>query len=273
MEVPSKQVEASIQSDSSRDATTALVKTDIRIEAPPEAMPAAEALRKFLNASNIEERMRYTLAPDAMRKFMDRYYSVHPDGPINVDTIGYVRLDPKPQIGGGAHAVFGLESRAWQFPVPVMLEEGKDGFRVDWLSFVEFKDRLLERFFKEYSEGPARFHVGITRTHYFDDTVPNADNKDAFRVSSAPPNPFLATVFVDKDSAVGLDLKDKIPWGAQVWAIAELEWLRLGSQKWVELAAVPQLNWYSVPVAAKTPQPARSPSSPTEIQRAVPIGR
>eukprot|EP01031_Cornospumella_fuschlensis_P004872 gene4872-6093_t len=101
-----------------------------------------------------------------------------------------------------------------------MLEEDKEGYRVDWLSFVEFKDRLLERFFKEYSQGEALFHVGITRAHFFDDTVPNADNKDAFRVSTAPPNPFMATVFVDKESALGKELKDKVPWGAQVWAIA-----------------------------------------------------
>jgi hypothetical protein len=155
------------------------------------------------------------------------------------------------------------------------MEEGKEGFRVDWLSFVEFKDRILERFFKEYSEGPARFHVGLTRTHYFGDGVPNADKKYAFNISSAPPNPFSATVFVDMESALGKELKDKIPWGAQVWAIAELEWMRLGTHQWVELAAVPQLNWYSVPTNASsgTSQPTRSPSSPTEIQRAVPIGR
>ena len=271
MEVPSKPVEAGLKSENTPAGAPEIVIQGL----PPEAEPAAEALKKFLNAANLEERLRYTLAPEMMRDYMERYYSVNPAGPVGVDTIAFVRFDAKPQMGSGAHAVFGLESRAWRYPVPVMLEGGPNGFRVDWLSFVEFKDRLLERFFKEYSEGAARFHVGLTRKHYFESDVPNADKKYAFSISSAPPNPFAATVFVDMESALGKELKEKVPWGAQVWAIAELEWMRLGTHQWVELAAVPQLNWYSVPTSASSSaaQPARSPATPTQIQRAVPIGR
>ncbi len=94
-------------------------------------------------------------------------------------------------------------------------------------------------------------------------------------MSPAPPNPYLATVFVDRDSPLGRELRDKIPWGTQVWAIVELEWLRLGTQKWVELSAVPQLNWYSVPTTAKNGSsgPSRPTSGPTEVQKAVPVGR
>jgi hypothetical protein len=275
MEVPSRTVEAGVR-DSTAGAENSPDKigyTPPKLEGvPPEAKSAAEALAKFLGAKDLEERLRHTLAPETMRDYMERYYAVNSSGPVQVDTIAFVRLDPKPQMGSGAHAVFGLECRAWQYPVPVMLEETTDGFRVDWLSFVEFKDRLLERFFKEYTEGPARFHVGLTRAHYFEGGVPNADKKDAFTVTTAPPNPFQATVFVDKESALGKQLKERVSWGTQVWAIAELEWIKLGAQQWVELAAVPQLNWYSVPTN-KTTMPARAPDTPTEIQKAVPIGR
>lgn len=247
------------------------------IEVPEEAKPAAEALMKFLSARDLEERVRHSLAAESMRPLMERYYQEQPEGPVHVDAVGLVRFDPKPQLGGGAHAVFGLESKEWEFPIPVMLEEGKDGFRVDWLSFVEFKDRLLERFFEVYQEGPARFHVGITRTHYFDDQIPNATSKDAFRVSPAPPNPWQSVVFLDKDSALARDLRDRIPWGAQVWAIVELEWVKLGNLKWVQLAAVPQLNWYSVPAASNGQAGGSSrvfPNAlPSDAQRAVPVGR
>jgi hypothetical protein len=244
-----------------------------------EAKPAAEALKKFLGASNLKERLQYTLAADMMRSTMERYYSVNADGPVTVDAIALVRYDPKPQVGGGAHAVFGLESRTWEFAVPVMLEMHEGHFKVDWLSFIEFKDRFLEKFLSGYQEGSARFHVGITRTHYFEDKVPNASNKDAFRISPAPPNPFSSVVFVDRDSDLGRELRDKITWGAQVWAIVELEWTKLGPQSWVQLAAVPQLNWYSVPNAPKAQRtPASSPIAndaevPTETQKAVPVGR
>lgn len=243
------------------------------MEVPEEGKAAAEALLKFLSAKDFKERLRYTLGATSMKPLMDRYYQAQPSGPIQVDAIGLVRLDPKPQMGGGgAHAVFGVESRAWEYPVPVMLEEGKDGFQVDWLSFVEFKDRILEKFFETYQEGPARFHVILTRVHDFEGKVPNSENKDAFHLRPAPPNPYLNTVFAEKDSQMGRELKDRIPWGAQVWAIVDLEWVKLGSQQWVQLVGVPQLNWYSVPIEPKS-KSGKGVDLPDEVQRAVPVGR
>lgn len=275
VEVPSKSPTSGAQeSASSAAAVTSMDHKEIKREVPPEAKPAVEALEKFLNATSLQERLKYTLAPDSMRSMMERYYSANPDGPIRVDAMGLVTFHPKPQIGGGAHAIFGVESKTWEFPVPVMLEDRGGSFKVDWLSFVEFKDRLLEKFLHTYEEGPARFHVGITRTHYFEDKVPNASAKEAFRISPAPPNPFMATVFVDKESTLGRDLRDKIPWGAQVFAIVELEWMKLGNQAWVQLSGVPQLNWYSVPAVPKAVRESSAPVEvPTETQKAVPIGR
>jgi hypothetical protein len=258
---------------------TASEQGKIILDVPPEAKPAADALQKFLAASSLEERLKYTLAVDSMKPLMEEYYSKEPSRPIPVDAIGLVRLDPKPQLGGGAHAVFGVESKSWKFAIPVMLEERDGSFKVDWLSFVEFKDRRLENYLTNFQEGPALFHVSMTRTHYFEDKVPSSSNKEAFRINPAPPNPFSATVFVDKDSALSRDLRDKIPWGAQVFAIVGLEWIKLGNQAWIQMSSVPQLNWYSVPSGPKAVKASSailrndSTEVPTEIQKAVPIGR
>ncbi|SKA88221.1 hypothetical protein SAMN02745166_01385 [Prosthecobacter debontii] len=275
---PPKAMSSALQNNANDSETTANVTPpssatrELKIEVTDEAKPAADALMRFLTAKDLQERLKYTLAADMMKPLMERYYQAQPSGPVRVDAVGLVRFDPKPQIGGGAHAVFGVESRGWEYPVPVMLEETSKGFQVDWLSFVEFKDRLLEKFFEGYQEGTARFHVGITRTHYFEDKVPNTDNKDAFRIGPAPPNPYLTTIFVEKDSQLGRDLRDRIPWGAQVWAIVDLEWVKLGTQQWVQLASVPQLNWYSVP-SEKKPKSGKTSELPNEVQRAVPVGR
>lgn len=255
----------------------------------PVALPAAETLEKFLSSNDVAERLQYTLGADTMAPLMERYYTRAPDGPIVIDTVHMVRYDPTPQVGSGAHAVFGLGSQTWEYPIPVMLEETQDGWKVDWLAFVEFKDRLLEKFLETYQDGPARFHVGISRTHFFDDTVPNADSRHAFRVGPAPPNPFLKTVFLPKDSTLATQVKDTISWGAQVWAIVELQWRRMGGDQWVEVVAVPQLNWYSVPSVQATTAPipetsarldalpgSSSSSSPTgdgDIPKALPTGR
>ncbi|MES2737931.1 MAG: hypothetical protein V4672_16535 [Verrucomicrobiota bacterium] len=276
-EVPSKTLTPSLQNDSNPANTTSSViptaTAEVQVKTTEEAKPAAEALLKFLNAKDMKERMRYTLAASSMKPLMEMYYKAQPDGPVRVDGITLRRLDPKPQMGSGAHALFSVENRAWEYDVTVMLEETKDGFQVDWLSFVEFKDRLLEKFFEGYQEGAARFHVGITRVHDFEYKLPNSENKDAFRISPSPPNPYLNTVFVEKDSQIGRELKDRIPWGVHVWAIVELEWVKLGSQQWVQLVGVPQLNWYSVPAEPKAKPAKNSTDLPNEIQRAVPVGR
>lgn len=280
MEVPSTDTNKLKQASSDSSKMPSGEQMGVKIDVPPEAKPAVEALQKFLAAETLEERLKYTLAADSMRPLMERYYGTNSNGPILVDAIGLVRFDPKPQMGAGAHALIGLESKTWEFPIIVMLEERQGSFKVDWLSFVEFKDRLLEKYLQTFQEGQVRYHVGLTRTHYFEDKVPNSSNKEAFKLSTAPPNPFSATVFMDKDSALARDLRDKIPWGAQVFAIVELEWMKLGNQAWVQMSAVPQLNWYSVPSAPKAVKANsssiradESSEVPTETQKAVPIGR
>ncbi len=223
----------------------------IKEQAPEEARDAVNALKRFLQASNVSERLSYTLGAEVMKPLMERYYSRAADGPVMVDRIDFVRMDPNPELGSGRHCIFSLENKTWEYPVPVMLEEQPDGFKVDWLAFVEFKDRLLEKFFENYQEGAARFHVGIIRHHYFEDNVPNLDRKYAFRVSPAPPNTFQASVFLNKESPLAEQLRTRLPWETHVWAVVELEWKKLGTQQWVELSAIPQMHWYSLPTAPR----------------------
>jgi hypothetical protein len=224
----------------------------IEVNSPPEAAPAVESLKQFLAAPSLKERLKHTLGADHMQPLMERYYKHSADGPVTVDRIEFIRIDPNPELGAGRHCIFSLENKTWEFPVPVMLEEQKDGFKVDWLAFVEFKDRVLEKFLQTYQEGePARFHVGIIRHHYFEDNVPNLDRKDAFRISPAPPNTFQGYIFLDKESPLARELRARLPWETHVWAIVELEWKKLGTQEWVELSAMPQMHWYSLPVESK----------------------
>lgn len=227
---------------------------------PEKAQPAADALRKFLAATTLEERLRYTLGADLMQPLMERYYARSQEGAVMVDRIQFLRLEPNPELGTGSHCIFSLENKTWEFPVPVMLEEQADGFKVDWLSFVEFKDRLLEKFFKGYQEGSIQAHVGIMRHHYFEDGVPNADRKDAFRITPAPPNTFQASAFIDKDSAFGQEMRKRLPWDKHTWAIVVLEWKKLGTQQWVEVTSMPQTHWYSLPTGPRPISTSQQPA-------------
>ncbi|MBL9131018.1 MAG: hypothetical protein JNG86_07460 [Verrucomicrobiaceae bacterium] len=228
---------------------------------PPKAQPALDALKQFLAASNVADRAKLTLASTEMRPLMERYYSKMSDGPIQVDHIGFSNFDERPDLGSGAHCIFRIENKAWEYPVPVMLEQQPDGWKVDWLTFIELKDRKLEEFFKGYQEGRFMFHVGIYRQHYFEDAVPNRDQKDAFSVGLERPNPFRAPVFLPKETQLAQQLRERLPWEVHVWAIVELEWKKLGSQQWVELVSMPQMHWYFVPTP---PKPQAKPVSATE---------
>ena len=141
-----------------------------------------------------------------------------------------------------------------------MLQEEGGSFKVDWLAFVEFRDNLLYKFLSAYQDEPARFHVGIRRTHYFESDVPDLDGKDCFEIQ--PPLPtYVGFVFVPKTSPLAADLAGRISWEtSKAYVIVELRWRKLGDQKWVELTGVPQLNWYSFPLDSKPSAPKAKPS-------------
>ncbi|MBK8093261.1 MAG: hypothetical protein IPK32_15050 [Verrucomicrobiaceae bacterium] len=230
---------------------------------PPAAQPALDTLKEFLAAANLNERMRHTLGTEYMKPIMQRYYSQNSDGPIQVDNIAYGRYDDNPQLGQGSHCIFHLESKTWEFPVPVMLEQRDDGWKVDWLAFIELRDRKLEAFFQGYQEGRAMFHVGIYRQHYFEDDVPNRSQKDTFSVGLPRPNPFRKPVFLSKDSLLSKQLSERLPWETHVWAIVELEWKKIGTQQWVELVSIPQMHWYSLP-SRPVSTPDKAPAAASE---------
>lgn len=223
------------------------------VQTSPEGKKAAQDLQAFFAAKNLEERIALTLGGESMKSQMQRYYekTKKDPGPIPVDEIRLLRFDPKPQTGGGPHCVFTVASKQWEYPIPVMLQEEGGKFKVDWLTFVEFRDDLLREYLSEFIDVPAKFHVGISRSHYFEDDVPDLDGKDCFKIE--PPLPtYVGYVFTPKGTPLAADLAKRITWEAlTAFVVVELRWKQQGGMKWVELTAVPQLNWYSVPVEPK----------------------
>lgn len=231
-------------------------------DVPPVCNAAVQGLKKFLAASNWKERMPYVQLADQMQRKAEIYYATNQDGPVDVDAIRYLRHDIDPQIGKGMHVVFELSSRAWNYTVPVMVEQINDETRVDWLTFVEFKDDLLNKFTSNYMDGPVRFHVGIRRSHYFEDDVPNADQKDVFEVTTPMEN-VTTYVFTPKGTPLARSLASTLSWDKEVsWVVVELQWRKEGTHKWIELTALPQLNWYS---DGSAPESVSAPSSAVAV--------
>jgi hypothetical protein len=235
---------------------TADTAQDVVVQATPESKRAVDSLQKFFAAKNLAQRIPLTLGGANMKTLMERYYAKKDSGPISVDEIKLLRYDPAPDTGGGPHCVFTVASKQWESPpIPVMLQGESGAFKVDWLAFVEFRDNLLFEFLSGWQDVPARFHVGIRRTHYFEADVPDLDEKICFEIQ--PPANFFGYVFVPKNTPLAADLTSRIGWETlTAYVIVELRWKRLGEMKWVELTNVPQMNWYSFP------RPAQADSDP-----------
>lgn len=219
------------------------------VNVPPEAEDALAALKQFLSARTLLERRPHILGADdpEMVSLVERYYKVNDAGPIMVNNINFIRMDNSPETAKAPHCLFQVATKDLAFPIPVMLQGSPTGFKVDWVSFIEFKDDLLYKFLSNFQENPGSFHVGISRSHYFEEDVPDREAKDCFRIQ--PPFPtYDGYVFVPKDTPLAQDLRTKISWETQTsYVIVELQWRRLGTFQWVEMTGMPQLNWYSAP--------------------------
>jgi len=213
---------------------------------PDEAKPAADALVAFLMADTLEEKRKYILGAEdpQVANLINRYYGANSPTPIPVTTIGFIRHDPNPEVGGGMQSVFMVASPDWKYPIPVMLQETKSGIKLDWIAFTEFKDDWLFKFVETFRSDPARFHVSIRRGHYFDRDVPDLENKHCFFIQP-PQEHFEVAVFVPKNTPLADMLGRELSWGTQnAYVLAEIQWRDDGQFKWVELTAVPQLNWH-----------------------------
>lgn len=220
--------------------------------ATPESQGAVDALKQFLAAPNWKERQKVVQTADKVRPLMEQYYHQNPDGPIAVRQIQLMRHDKTPNTGGPPHCVFQVSGGELKQPLPVMVEEEGNNWKVDWLTFTEFKDELLQRFLESYQDEPKRFHVMMRRTHYFDDDIPGLDKLTCFEIQ--PPMPgFTGHVFARRATPLAHDLDRYVGWEvSKAAAIVEIQWRKEGGQQWVELTGVPQYNWRN-PAAAPAP--------------------
>ena len=239
------------------------------VNATPDAQPAASVLKQFFSAKTWQDRLAFTQAPEVIRPLMERYYGANSDGSLPISRIELIRHDRAPEMGS-PHCVFQVSGPGMEQPLPVMVESSPDGWKVDWLTFTEFKDKLLSRFLHTWTDEPGRFHVMMRRTHYFDEDVPNLDKKYCFELT--PPEPGVSGfVFVPKGNLLARELDKSLGWEiTNVAAIVELQWRKQDRYQWVEMTAVPQYNWRGPD--AKKSAAAGSPDAtkPMTVEKAMP---
>lgn len=207
-----------------------------------EARPALDALLQFFHAATWTERLSLVQSPEAMKPIMEQYYAANPDGALHPSHINLMRHDKAPETGP-PHCVFEVSGGGLKQTLPVMVEDSGAGWQVDWLTFTEFKDELLQKFLAAPQPVPARFHVLMRRAHYFDDDIPALDKKICFQVMVPMPG-FTGDVFAPKGASLARELDKFLGWDvSQAAAVVELQWRKEDRYQWVELTNVVQLNW------------------------------
>lgn len=207
---------------------------------PAEAQSALEALQKFLEAPTWNERAAYVQKPEMVKPLMEKYASKSGDGPIIVGSINFASRFTNDK---GAHCTFEVSGGSLPHPVMAVVEQPSNATaRVDWETFVEFKDDLLLKFLESNGAPNQKFRVTMQRIHYFDKDVPEQDNKDSFGIRQ-PNSLFEGHIFLDKESALATQLATQLPWGKDLLIIAELTWKTNGKNHWVELQAIPSYGW------------------------------
>jgi hypothetical protein len=200
------------------------------------------ALTAFLKAANWRERQSHTQHGTALRSDMEKYYADHADGPIATDSVDYLTSQPTPDGKGRFHLFQVAITDGLGFPVSVESVDGK--FKVDWTSFVEFKDRMLPKYFEKFSSEPATFHAVLHRSHYFGTDVPNQENKICFAVEP-PITGYTNYVWVDKnDTSLISKLAERGEFGFVSYPVISIRWVKeKKGDAYVTLSQIIADNW------------------------------
>ncbi len=202
-----------------------------------------QALNAFLSAPSWMDRVKYSQLPIRTRPEMEAYYKTHPDGPVKATSITFDDIGQSPDKKHRL-ATFHLTFEGNDTGFPVGVEETEEGWRVDWSTFVEFKDERLKQFYAGYTDQPATLKAQVSRAHYFDKDVPSRDQKLCFRID--PPGGGLGGyAFVNTDdNLVAAKIAGRIDWNTLCSWTVRLKWVKTQSgHAYVEMRDVVSSSW------------------------------
>jgi hypothetical protein len=189
--------------------------SDIPVLDAPEA-----ALKAFLSAPDRATRAKHVLFPETVLAKMDAYHASAPDQatvPLSLR-----RNDSNDSLESGEPLVtYLVATREIPDGFPVALVQTADGWKVDWESFVEFRDDHFGRFAQGQGGDAGAFHLLVRNTHYFGPPFKGSDRLTAFRVD--PPLPDRNQyAFVATGSELHKTLARSTEWGRPCAPVLQL---------------------------------------------------
>ena len=207
---------------------------------PSAESAATDALKAFLKAPDWAARIPYILHGEQKRQQIEAYYLASPDEATVALSIEQsdVHDDGKNQI-----VRYQVATAAVPDGFPVSVFNTKEGWKVDWDSFVEFRDDHFQRFANGEGPDSGSFRLFVRNTHYFGEAFRGSDELTAFRVD--PPLPERNHyAFVRTGSEIHKRLAASIEWGKP--CVPTLEIFRRVHEdgtSHLEITAIDAPNW------------------------------
>ena len=208
---------------------------------------AQEALTLFLHARTWQERMALSHGGEQLLNEMQEYYTTHKDGPHPPASVEFIASAPLPE-GSRTVQIFHVtfDDLPQGFPVPV--QETAEGWKIDWETFVEFREGRLKKFLAQYQEAPAVFRVRLQHVPPQENGALELENSHHFRIA-APIDGHEGHAYARQDdSIIGPKLADKLESNTTHYVMAKLKWVKnTNGRAYVELRDITSESWRNEP--------------------------
>ncbi|MFM7181843.1 MAG: hypothetical protein ACKO2G_10325 [Verrucomicrobiales bacterium] len=192
--------------------------------------PTIEA---FLNATDLEQRIKTVREPERLRPVMEEYYQSHTDGPIS-----FLRVDDQQET---------VDYRGNLLVLPVLMRDYSKkqiaieytgaGFLIDWESFVGYGEMPVERFREEIPYRPVMMRVsfGPAVPPYFNYGFTDEENLECHLLTF--PDESYVFGYTLKFSPISNRLREfrgSAPSCMAVLSLRYPEGAKVGDQVWIE---------------------------------------
>ena len=194
------------------------------VDMPPDANPAAlYTLIHFLNARTAEDCLPYVRYPEASREKVAQYFANRRE-PLRLLKLALRKQSP---IDNSTLVAYVFRVATWDNNrgFPVLVEQTSKGFKIDWDTYLQFKDDTLGKFLETPAEeATGQFAVILSRRHYFGDAIPKDATLDAFLLRSPVDQNTNAFVFSDPESGESRVEADEFLWDRHYFPVVEVRW-------------------------------------------------
>lgn len=209
----------------------------VNVIAAPEA-----ALKAFLSAPDWQSRAKHVLHAERVAEKMKAYHADTTDEPTTALSLKVDASHEAPEKGARFFTYL-VSTESLPAGFPVVIVETPDGWKVDWESFVEFRDDHFRRFAAGEGRDTGAFHLVVRNTHYFGEAFTGSDKLTPFRVDP-PMTERNQYAFVPTGSELHKLLAASTEWGRPCTPVLQIARIAHGEGKFhLEIKAILAPNW------------------------------